>query len=130
RPAPVRRECDSAPNFFAPAPVQGESMSDVQTVQASTEVAEQTEKVNLLGLSVDKLAAFFDGLGEKRFRAVQVLKWIHQNGADDFDQMTNVSKALRAKLADVAEIRAPKVLKQMDSADGTRKWLIEVTGGN
>ncbi|TLM76947.1 23S rRNA (adenine(2503)-C(2))-methyltransferase RlmN [Microbulbifer harenosus] len=105
-------------------------MSDVQTVQASTESAERTEKVNLLGLSVDKLAAFFDGLGEKRFRAVQVLKWIHQNGADDFEQMTNVSKALRAKLAEVAEIRAPKVLKQMDSADGTRKWLIEVTGGN
>ncbi|WP_105101641.1 23S rRNA (adenine(2503)-C(2))-methyltransferase RlmN [Microbulbifer pacificus] len=102
-------------------------MSDVQIVQAATE---QTEKVNLLGLSVDKLAAFFDGLGEKRFRAVQVLKWIHQNGADDFEQMTNVSKALRAKLADVAEIRAPKVLKQMDSADGTRKWLIEVSGGN
>ncbi|WP_237067379.1 23S rRNA (adenine(2503)-C(2))-methyltransferase RlmN [Microbulbifer guangxiensis] len=92
--------------------------------------ASQTEKVNLLGLSVDKLAAFFESLGEKRFRAVQVLKWIHQNGVDDFEQMTNVSKALRTKLAEVAEIRAPKVLGQWDSADGTRKWLIEVEGGN
>ncbi|AOS97279.1 Dual-specificity RNA methyltransferase RlmN [Microbulbifer aggregans] len=92
--------------------------------------ASQTEKVNLLGLSLDKLAAFFDSLGEKRFRAVQVLKWIHQSGVDDFEQMTNVSKALRQKLADLAEIRAPKVLEQWDSADGTRKWLIEVAGGN
>ncbi|GAA5524983.1 dual-specificity RNA methyltransferase RlmN [Microbulbifer aestuariivivens] len=92
--------------------------------------ADQTEKVNLLGLSIDKLAAFFESLGEKRFRAVQVLKWIHQNGVDDFEQMTNVSKPLRAKLAQLAEIRAPQVLEQWDSADGTRKWLIQVSGGN
>ncbi|WP_323847089.1 23S rRNA (adenine(2503)-C(2))-methyltransferase RlmN [Microbulbifer magnicolonia] len=90
----------------------------------------ETSKTNLLGLSVDKLAAFFESLGEKRFRAIQVLKWIHQNGADDFEQMTNVSKALRQKLAEVAEIRAPEVLGQWDSADGTRKWLIQVEGGN
>jgi len=87
-------------------------------------------KTNLLGLSIDKLAAFFESLGEKRFRAVQVLKWIHQNGVDDFAEMTNVSKALREKLAEVAEIRAPEVLQQWDSADGTRKWLIQVSGGN
>ncbi|WP_237054845.1 23S rRNA (adenine(2503)-C(2))-methyltransferase RlmN [Microbulbifer sediminum] len=90
----------------------------------------QTEKVNLLGLSVDKLTAFFESLGEKRFRAVQVLKWIHQSGVDDFSLMTNVSKALREKLAEVAEIRAPEVLGQWDSADGTRKWLIKVDGGS
>ncbi|WP_445354996.1 23S rRNA (adenine(2503)-C(2))-methyltransferase RlmN [Microbulbifer sp. EKSA008] len=89
-----------------------------------------TEKTNLLGLSVEKLAAFFESLGEKRFRAVQVLKWIHQNGVDDFAEMTNVSKALRQKLAEVAEVRAPEVLNQWDSADGTRKWLIKVSGGN
>jgi 23S rRNA (adenine2503-C2)-methyltransferase len=58
------------------------------------------------------------------------VKWIHQCGVDDFTQMTNVSKALREKLAEIAEIRAPKVLGQWDSADGTRKWLIEVEGGN
>ncbi|MFI2811601.1 MULTISPECIES: 23S rRNA (adenine(2503)-C(2))-methyltransferase RlmN [Microbulbifer] len=90
----------------------------------------QTEKVNLLGLSVEKLTAFFESLGEKRFRAVQVLKWIHQSGVDDFSQMTNVSKALREKLAEVAEIRAPEVLGQWDSSDGTRKWLIKVDGGS
>ncbi|WP_299591378.1 23S rRNA (adenine(2503)-C(2))-methyltransferase RlmN [uncultured Microbulbifer sp.] len=102
-------------------------MTEVQTVQAETQ---QAERINLLGMSVDKLTDFFSGLGEKRFRAVQVLKWIHQSGVDDFEQMTNVSKAMRAKLSEIAEVRAPKVLKQMDSTDGTRKWLIEVSGGN
>jgi 23S rRNA (adenine2503-C2)-methyltransferase len=90
----------------------------------------QIAKTNLMGLSIDKLADFFAALGEKRFRAVQIVKWIHQYGVDDFTQMTNVSKALREKLAEIAEIRAPKVLGQWDSADGTRKWLIEVEGGN
>ncbi|MFS1524221.1 23S rRNA (adenine(2503)-C(2))-methyltransferase RlmN [Microbulbifer sp. 2304DJ12-6] len=90
----------------------------------------QTEKTNLLGLSVEKLAAFFESLGEKRFRAVQVLKWIHQNGVDDFAEMTNVSKNLRRKLTEVAEIRVPDVLGQWDSVDGTRKWLINAGGGS
>lgn len=88
------------------------------------------EKVNLLGLSEQKLVDFFARLGEKRFRAVQVLKWIHQLGVDDFAQMTNISKALRAKLQEVAEIRPPDVIKQLDSSDGTRKFLIRVTGGS
>ena len=56
------------------------------------------EKTNLLGMPKAKLEAFFESLGEKRFRATQVLQWIHQRGADDFDQMTNMSKALREKL--------------------------------
>lgn len=89
-----------------------------------------SQKTNLLGLSVDKLIAFFDSIGEKRFRAIQVLKWIHQNGVDDFQSMSNLSKPLREKLSHIAEIRAPKVLKQLDSADGTRKFLIEVSGDN
>ena len=93
---------------------------------AATSVA----KVNLLGLPEAKLAAFFESLGEKRFRAVQVMKWIHQLGADNFDDMTNVSKDLRSKLKQVAEIRPPEVLKQLDSVDGTRKFLIRVSGGN
>ena len=88
------------------------------------------EKINLLGLSVSRLGEFFDTLGEKRFRATQVIKWIHQNGVDDFSQMTNVSKALRAKLAEVAEIRAPEVVSCHDSVDGTRKWIIRVEGGS
>ena len=96
----------------------------------AVESAASTAKVNLLGLPEAKLVAFFESLGEKRFRAVQVMKWIHQLGADNFEDMTNVSKELRRKLHDVAEIRLPEVVKQLDSADGTRKFLIRVSGGN
>lgn len=88
------------------------------------------EKVNLLGLSQQKLEAFFEEMGEKRFRAAQVLKWIHQMGVDSFDEMSNISKTLRAKLSEKAEIRAPEVIEQLDSTDGTRKFLIRVTGGS
>lgn len=93
-------------------------------------VEPQEEKINLLGLSAEKLVEFFASLGEKPFRATQVLKWIHQLGVDDFEQMTNLSKALRDRLNNVAEIRAPEVVSQHDSADGTRKWLIRVAGGS
>ena len=96
----------------------------------AVESAVSTAKVNLLGLPEAKLVAFFESLGEKRFRAVQVMKWIHQLGADNFEDMTNVSKELRRKLQEVAEIRLPEVVKQLDSADGTRKFLIRVSGGN
>ncbi|WP_151702685.1 23S rRNA (adenine(2503)-C(2))-methyltransferase RlmN [Nitrincola alkalilacustris] len=87
-------------------------------------------KVNLLGLSPAKLEAFFDELGEKRFRATQVLKWLHQHGASSFDEMTNISKSLRAKLEEVAEIRESEVVFEKFSADGTRKWVIKVEGGS
>ena len=88
------------------------------------------EKVNLLGLTKEKLADFFKEIGEKPFRAQQVMKWIHHFGVDDFDAMTNVSKALRAKLKDVAEIRPPEVVSFDESADGTRKWVIRVASGS
>jgi 23S rRNA (adenine2503-C2)-methyltransferase len=87
-------------------------------------------KINLLGLTQAKLEAFFLDLGEKRFRATQLMKWIHQLGETDFMAMTNMSKALRARLVEVAEIRMPEVIRQLDSADGTRKFLIRVSGGN
>ena len=94
-------------------------------------VAEKSStKVNLLGMPEAKLVAFFESIGEKKFRAVQVMKWIHQLGADNFDDMTNVSKDLRAKLKVCAEIRLPEVIKQLDSTDGTRKFLIRVSGDN
>lgn len=100
------------------------------TGAVAVESTASTAKVNLLGLPEAKLVAFFESLGEKRFRAVQVMKWIHQLGADNFEAMTNVSKELRRRLQDVAEIRPPEVVKQLDSADGTRKFLIRVSGGN
>lgn len=100
------------------------------TSPAIAEVAEGSAKMNLLGLPEAKLVAFFESIGEKKFRAIQVMKWIHQLGADNFDDMTNVSKDLRAKLKNIAEIRLPEVVQQFDSADGTRKFLIRVSGNN
>jgi 23S rRNA (adenine2503-C2)-methyltransferase len=77
-----------------------------------------------------QLEAFFqDTLGEKRFRAEQVMKWIHHQGVLDIDAMTNLGKALREKLAAVAEVRPPEIAEQKDSTDGTRKWAIRVDGG-
>jgi len=90
----------------------------------------QQVKTNLLGLSVSRLGDFFEQLGEKRFRATQMVKWIHQMGERDFDQMTNLSKSLREKLHEFAEIRLPEVVSCQDSVDGTRKWLIKVEGGS
>ncbi|MCO4757666.1 MAG: 23S rRNA (adenine(2503)-C(2))-methyltransferase RlmN [Oceanospirillaceae bacterium] len=93
-------------------------------------MTESTTKVNLLGMSPAKLEAFFDEIGEKRFRATQVLKWIHQLGATSFDEMTNISKALREKLSKIAEIRDPEVVLENVSKDGTRKWVIRTDGGS
>ncbi|WP_018275313.1 23S rRNA (adenine(2503)-C(2))-methyltransferase RlmN [Teredinibacter turnerae] len=103
--------------------------SDVSAVDA-VEIVGDAAKVNLLGMSQGRLEAFFESLGEKKFRATQVLKWVHQLGVTDFAQMTNISKALRERLAEVAEVRIPEVIEQWDSTDGTRKFLIRVGGGN
>ena len=87
-------------------------------------------KTNLLGLTQTEMESFFESIGEKRFRAGQVMKWIHHFGVDDFDAMTNVGKALREKLKDLAEIRAPEIVSQDISADGTRKWVVRVASGS
>ena len=89
-----------------------------------------TEKINLLGLSREKMAAFFLSIGEKPFRAQQILKWIHHHGVHDFDEMTNISKALREHLKTTAEIRPPEVVTEKTSKDGTRKWAVRVSGGS
>ena len=88
------------------------------------------EKVNLLGLSPAQMRDYFESIGEKSFRATQVLKWIHQRGASSFDEMTNLAKSLREKLQAIAEIRAPEVVSDHLSKDGTRKWIIRVEGGS
>jgi 23S rRNA (adenine2503-C2)-methyltransferase len=87
-------------------------------------------RANLLGLNRDRLDSLFEGLGERRFRSSQVLKWIHQFRCDDFGAMSNLSKALRSSLAEVAEVRAPQPVGEQVSHDGTRKWLLQVDGGN
>ncbi|RVT54170.1 23S rRNA (adenine(2503)-C(2))-methyltransferase RlmN [Rubrivivax albus] len=86
--------------------------------------------VNLLDFDLEGLTAYCDSLGEKRFRAQQLFRWIHQKGASDFDAMTDLAKSLRAKLAGVAEVRSLPVLSEHASADGTIKWLFDVGGGN
>lgn len=85
---------------------------------------------NLLDFDLDGLAAFCERLGEKRFRATQLFRWIHQKGASDFDEMTDLAKSLRAKLKTAAEVRGLKVLSEQASSDGTIKWLFDVGGGN
>ncbi|RKR06905.1 23S rRNA m(2)A-2503 methyltransferase [Kushneria sinocarnis] len=102
---------------------------DTQPTHVQADAAE-TSRVNLLGLSREQLRTFFAELGEKPFRATQVMKWIHQEGVDSFADMTNLSKALRAKLEQRAEVRAPGVVYEGDSKDGTRKWVLEVEDGS
>jgi 23S rRNA (adenine2503-C2)-methyltransferase len=89
-----------------------------------------TDKTNLLGLDREGLQAFFAALGEKPFRATQVLQWIHQYGVDDVANMSNISKVLRARLSEAAEIRAPEVVLEPQAQDGTRKWLLRLADGN
>src|SRR5665647_835239 len=85
---------------------------------------------NLLDFDLDGLTVFCEGLGEKRFRATQLFRWIHQQGAMDFEQMTDLAKSLREKLAGSARIQGPKVVSRHDSADGTVKWLFDVGAGD
>jgi len=95
-----------------------------------TSRAIDVDMTNLLELDAAGLAAFFAGLGEKPFRAKQVSRWVHQRLAGDIAAMTDLSKALRDRLADIAEIRGPVVVGDATAADGTRKWLLEVDRGN
>lgn len=89
-----------------------------------------TDKLNLLGLTQSQLENFFESIGEKRFRAGQLMKWIHHFGIDNFDHITNFGKALKEKLKKQAEIRGPEIITQHISKDGTRKWALRVDSGN
>ncbi len=85
---------------------------------------------NLLDYDLEGLAAFCERLGEKRFRATQLFRWIHQRGASDFDQMSDLAKSLREKLKTSAHVEGLKVLTRQDSTDGTIKWLFDVGNGD
>ena len=89
-----------------------------------------TALTNLLDLDPAQLVAYCGELGEKPFRAKQLQRWIHQFGANDFDAMTDLAKSLRDKLKTRATISAPSVISDHTSADGTRKWLLDVGQGN
>lgn len=85
---------------------------------------------NLLDFDLEGLAAYCASLGEKRFRAVQLFRWIHQKGARDFAEMTDLAKSLREKLQQHARIEGLAILSRHDSADGTIKWLFDVGNGD
>jgi 23S rRNA (adenine2503-C2)-methyltransferase len=85
---------------------------------------------NLLDYDLEGLAAFCASLGEKRFRATQLFRWIHQKGARDFSQMTDLARSLRDKLPAHAHIAGLPILSQHESADGTIKWLFDVGNGD
>jgi 23S rRNA (adenine2503-C2)-methyltransferase len=93
------------------------------------EVSPHQDRVNLMGLSRVQMEQFFLDLGEKKFRAQQVLKWIHHGGVTRIEDMSNLGRTLREKLLQVAEVRPPEIVSQQDSSDGTRKWAIRVDGG-
>ena len=89
-----------------------------------------SDKTNLLDFNLTQMCDYFEKIGEKKFRAQQVIQWIHQVGLRDFDRMTNLSKSLRDKLSNIAEVRLPEVISEQCAADGTRKWLIKLHCGN
>ncbi|RAP37817.1 23S rRNA (adenine(2503)-C(2))-methyltransferase [Legionella quinlivanii] len=89
-----------------------------------------TSKINLLNFNYQQMQNFFLELGEKKFRAQQVMQWIHQAGYHDFSQMTNLGKALRERLSQIAEIRLPEIVACQQSKDGTCKWLLKLDCGN
>lgn len=88
------------------------------------------DAVNLLGFDLEGLAAFCEQLGEKRFRATQLFRWVHQKGAADFGSMSDLAKSLRDKLATRACISAPPIISEHVSLDGTTKWLFDVGAGD
>lgn len=93
-------------------------------------MSENSERVNLLNFDRDGLIAYCESLGEKRFRAVQLLRWMHKHCVGNFDKMTDLAKSFRAKLEASCEIRGPVAIRDKISSDGTRKWLFDVGSGN
>lgn len=89
-----------------------------------------SQQVNLMGMDRQLMARFLGDLGEKPFRADQVTKWIHQQGADSFDVMTNISRALRERLSSASTLGIPGIAGDRRSVDGTRKWLLRQADGN
>lgn len=90
----------------------------------------QTTKTNLLGFDRKAMETFCAALGEKTYRATQILQWIHFQGIQDIHAMSNISKPFREKMATLAEIRAPEIAYENTSADGTHKWILRLADGN
>ncbi len=93
-------------------------------------MSEDVIKTNLLNLDKTGLEDFFTQIGEKPFRASQLLKWIYQFGVNDFNQMSNLSKSLREKLTEIAEVTPPEIISEHRSHDGTIKWVLRIDEAN
>jgi len=93
-------------------------------------MSETTAKTNLLGLTRAELEAFVANMGEKPFRARQLMKWLYKRHVADFEQMTDLAKSFRQRLSEIAEVVVPAITTQQVSADGTRKWLLAMDGAN
>ncbi|AAP95296.1 bifunctional tRNA (adenosine(37)-C2)-methyltransferase TrmG/ribosomal RNA large subunit methyltransferase RlmN [[Haemophilus] ducreyi] len=99
--------------------------NNVQTADFSVQHS-KSEKVNLMNMTRQEMREFLANLGEKPFRADQLMKWIYHFGEDEFDNMSNINKVLREKLKKVAEIKAPAIAIEQRSSDGTIKWAMQV----
>lgn len=102
----------------------------LETADVTGATLTPVKKVNLLGLTRQAMTTYFAELGEKPFRASQVMQWIHHYGVSDFQQMTNLSKSLRQRLADVAEVGLPEIVLDQTASDGTRKWVFRLDNAN
>jgi 23S rRNA (adenine2503-C2)-methyltransferase len=102
-------------------------MTQVDTVKARPQAS--IKKVNLLNFNRQGLREYFASIGEKSFRADQLMKWIYQAGESDFEKMTNINKSLRSKLQANCEIRAPEISEYQQATDGTIKFAIILDGG-
>jgi 23S rRNA (adenine2503-C2)-methyltransferase len=106
-------------------------MSTILPVTVEQAVLPETDgPTNLLGHNRKRLESVFDDMGERSFRASQLMKWVHQLGETDFEGMSNLSKALRRRLSESASLHAPEVVSEQRSEDGTVKWLLRVDSGN
>lgn len=108
-------------------------MSEIQQkieINPARQVAFDTNATNLLGLDRSGLEDFFEAIGEKKFRATQVMKWVHQLGITDFQEMNNISKDLRNQLTKTSYVQNLQVTEDLISKDGTRKWLLQLHDGN
>lgn len=103
-----------------------EQIQVTATTGCQTAQPAKQEKINLLNLNRQQMRELFAEMGEKPFRADQLMKWIYHFGEDNFDNMTNINKVLREKLKQIAEIKAPEVAVEQRSADGTIKWAMQV----
>ena len=93
-------------------------------------MTESLAKLDLLGMTQEQIGALLVELGEKPYRAKQVMKWIHHRFIDDFDSMTDISLKLRQQLSEKTEIHEPEIITEKISTDGTRKWLMRSRSGS